>query len=66
MDKLYVALPRALEGKIGFPSPNKLMDPSFTQNKIFYFRLLAYNLPFHDIAISDVDRESEGAAYLFV
>jgi len=64
MDELYNrALPEELAGKIGFPSPNKLKDPSFTQNKALYFRFMPdnYYLPHHEIAIPVVDHNTQGA-----
>lgn len=63
MHVLYTeALPQALAGKIGFPSPNKLMDASFTQNKALYFRYMpeTYYLPHHEILIPVIDRETAG------
>ena len=63
MNLLYdTVLPETLAGKIGFPSPAKLKDASFTQNKALYFRYMPahYYLPHHEIAIPVVDSNTQG------
>jgi hypothetical protein len=62
MNLLYnKILPEVLAEKKGFPSPAKLKDAAFTQNKALYFCYMPthYYLPRHEIAIPVVDCRTE-------